>query len=493
MEITFLISGVVAGMLIGGLIAWLIVKQKSTGVITRLQTQLDAANKSNEENHKKLAEINGYWEQEKNSKSTIERNLVESNVKNEGLQKEVESLEEKLLKSEKSLTKKTDELNGANQRLATYAANNEALEEKLNTQKEEMEKMAKKFNTEFENIANKILEEKTEKFTRTNKTNIETLLKPLGIDLEKFKQKVDDVYNKEAKERFSLGEKVKELMGLNAKLSDDAQNLTAALKGGTKAQGNWGEMILEGILEKSGLTKGQEYVLQNFLKDAHGNYILSSDGKKMQPDAIIQYPDDRKVIVDSKVSLNAYVRYAETDDVVEQEKHLQAHLGAIKDHIKDLSKKGYDDFEKSLDFVMMFVPNEPAFLVALKKDPDLWHFAYEKRILLISPTNLIAALKMISDLWKREAQNQNAKAISERGGKLYDKFVLFSENFKKVGKNIDSAQSSYNDAFKQLATGSDNLVRQAEKLRALKVDSKKVLAADFREGNDPDDDVLELE
>jgi DNA recombination protein RmuC len=279
----------------------------------------------------------------------------------------------------------------------------------------------------------------------------------LGQNITAFKTKVEEVYDKESKERFSLGEKVKELAELNKVISQEAHNLTRALKGEAKTQGNWGEMILESILEKSGLVKGREYFMEYQLMD------------------VIKYPDNRSVIVDAKVSLNAFTRFIATTDVLEQKKEIDAHVAAVKAHILTLSSKGYDDYNKALDFVMMFVPSEPAYIAAMQADPALWNFAYEKRILLLSPTNLITSLKLIADLWKREYQNQNAQEIARRGALLYDKFVGFVENFNKVGAKIEEAAKVYQNAQGQLSNGSGNLLQQASELKNLGLKTKKNL------------------
>ncbi|WP_025762611.1 DNA recombination protein RmuC [Dyadobacter tibetensis] len=387
------------------------------------------------------------------------------------------SLSEKLdelsaLKNEKELLQ--SDLNAAYQQLAMTQSQNASMQEKLDFQKEEMGKMSEKFHLEFERIASSLLDSKAAKFTELNRNNLSTILEPLGQNIQAFKARVDEVYDKESKERFSLGEKVKELAALNQLIGEEARNLTRALKGESKTQGRWGEMILENILEKSGLVKGREYFMEQELSDRDGKALLSQhENKKMRPDAIIKYPDNRSVIIDSKVSLNAYLRYLNTTDLELQQIELKSHVTAIKNHIITLSSKGYDDYDRALDFVMLFVPSEPAYIAALQGDADLWNFAYDRRILLLSPTNLITSLKLIVDLWKRENQNQNAQEIAERGAKLYDKFSAFIQNMQDVGAQLDKAQYKYQEAYKQLSTGNDNLVLQATKLKNLGLKTKK--------------------
>ena len=368
------------------------------------------------------------------------------------------------------------------------SAQNESLQKLLDSQKEEIVKIQEEAKLQFENLANKILEEKTEKFTALNQNNLKTILEPFQEKISELKNRVNEAYEKENKERFSLAEKVKELAELNQQISEDAKKLTRALKGESKTQGNWGEMILESILEKSGLVKGREYFLEHQLTDENNKVIFSEfSGKKMRPDAVIKYPDERNVIIDSKVSLTAFTELVDETDSEVYATKLNQHLASVKNHIQQLSQKAYDDYGKSLDFVMMFIPSEPAYIAAMQADSNLWNYAYERRILLLNPSNLITSLKLIADLWKREYQSQNVKEIAERGGKLYDKFVLFLENLEKVGKNIEQARSTYQETYKQLYTGNDNIIRQTQKLKDLGSSAKKEIPKGLIDNSENDE------
>ncbi|WP_426476941.1 DNA recombination protein RmuC [Chryseobacterium sp. CBSDS_008] len=485
MEMLYLIVGFAAGGLLGAVILYFALKSSMVSrssydllnsLSIKTQSELENSTLKIQEltqNISKEKEANilqqDLLDDLKNEFSKISAEYSSLNIQFQELkqinQKQTSQIETHILEKQ-TLFAKNSEL----------SAKNEGLQKSLDTQKEEIIKIQEDSKLQFENLANKILEEKTEKFTTLNQNNLKNILEPFQEKIADLKNKVNEAYEKENKERFSLAEKVKELAELNQQISEDAKKLTRALKGESKTQGNWGEMILESILEKSGLVKGREYFLEHELRDEDNKALFSEfSGKKMRPDAVVKYPDERNVIIDSKVSLTAFTELVDETDADVYAIKLSQHLGSIKNHITQLSQKAYDDYGKSLDFVMMFIPSEPAYIAAMQADQNLWNYAYERRILLLNPSNLITSLKLIADLWKREYQNRNSIEIAERGARLYDKFVGFVDNLEKVGRNLDQAKNVFNDAYKQLHTGNDNLVIQTQKLKALGIKNKKDL------------------
>lgn len=432
MDIISILIGIVAGFIVSYIIFNLLNKARNVS-----KEDYEALNrKFNEANTQmKISEAKLVSEKQETSKITLK----------------IEANEDKIIK-----------ITGEN---STLIAKNEALLEKLTTQKEEIIELQRNSQLQFEKIANQILEEKTIKFTESNKTNIETLLKPLKEDINKFKEKIEATHTEDTKQRTSLDERIKGLIEQTNKVSTEANNLATALKGKAQKRGNWGEMILERILESSGLTKDREYFVQHSIKD--------DEGKTQRFDVQVNLPDDRSIIIDSKVSLIAYDNYSASDDNGDQKKYLIEHINATKLHIDQLSEKKYDNIESSLDFTMMFIPIEPAYLLAIQGDSDLWSYAYSKRILLVSPTTLIACLKLFSDLWRREWQNKNAMDIVKRGELLYEKFVGFTENFEEIGKKLNSTLKAYDDALGQLKTGRGNVISQAIQLKNLGLKSDK--------------------
>lgn len=322
---------------------------------------------------------------------------------------------------------------------------------------------------QFKNLANDILEEKSKRFSEQNQTSLGLLLDPLKLKISEFQTKVDDVYVKEGKDRTALAEQVRQLMDLNQVLSEDAKNLTRALKGSSKTQGNWGELVLERVLEASGLRKGEEYHVQ----ESH----TREDGSRAQPDVVIHLPADRHLVVDAKVSLTAYEDFANQEDDTERQAAVKRHMDSIRNHMKGLSDKNYQTLYglKSLDFVLMFVPIEPAFMLAVSQDKELFMDAWQRNVLLVSPSTLLFVVRTVAHLWRQEAQNRNAQDIAKRGAELYDKFVGFVMDMESLGNRIKQAQQDYDSAHSKLTSGRGNLIGQAEKLRELGVKPTKAV------------------
>ncbi len=382
-------------------------------------------------------------------------------------------LNERIHEYKESNEQKQQEILELSTALSSRESDYKHLNLKIQEQKSEIEKIQEKFRIEFKNLANDILEEKTKKFTEQNTTRLNEILNPLSQKIKEFEKKVEHIYEKETEQRISLREEVKKLADLNVEVSKEAGNLTRALKGDSKTQGNWGEVILESILERSGLVKNREYFIQP-------SYTGES-GKRLQPDVVVTYPGKRSVIIDSKVSLTAYERFMSTEDEKHRESAVKEHLSSIRTHIKELSEKNYQDIHQlqTVDFVMMFLPIEPAYHLAIQEDPEIWNAAYEKRILLISPTNLIAALKMVEGMWRQEYQSKNVMEIARQSGALYDKFEGLVTDLLDLGKRLESATGHYHSSMNKLAQGKGSLVSRVERIKKLGAKTKKSLPDDL--------------
>jgi DNA recombination protein RmuC len=356
---------------------------------------------------------------------------------------------------------------------AQLAGERQQAEEKLRVLQEARVALA----DQFTNLANQILEEKSKRFTEQNQVNLGQLLDPLRNRLVEFQARVEDVYVKESKDRSALAEQVRQLMALNQSLSQDARNLTDALKGSSKAQGNWGELILERVLESSGLRKGEEYVIQ----ESH----TREDGSRAQPDVIIHLPEARHLVVDAKVSLTAYEAFVSAEDDAQRQGALRRHLDSIRGHVRGLSERNYPELYSlnSLDFVLMFVPVEPAFMLAVTQDRELFMDAWQRNVLLVSPSTLLFVLRTVEHLWRQEAQSRNAQEIARRGAELYDRLVAFVADLEKLGERLKQAQDSYHEARDKLARNKGNVIRQAELLKQLGVKPSKNLPAGLVEGS----------
>lgn len=347
-----------------------------------------------------------------------------------------------------------------------------AQKEQLENQKIEVEQTRQHFQREFENVANKILDEKTQKFTESNRTSMDLLLHPLKENIKAFEAKVDKVYKDESNERFTLKGTIDELIKQTKIIQDDATNLTKALKGDTKMQGNWGEVILDRVLEASGLVEGDSYT-----KQGKSMNLMDEAGNRFQPDVIVHLPENKHLIIDSKVSLIAYERLVNSISEEEKETHLRQHIQSVKNHISGLSAKSYQNLSglTSPEFVLLFVPIESSFAIAIQRDLELFDFAWKKRVVLVTPSTLLATLKTIASVWKQEQQTRNALDIATKAGLLYDKFVGFTEDMKKIGQHIDRSKEVYNDAYSKLTLGSGNLASRAETLRKLGAKNSKQL------------------
>ena len=446
MEIIYLIVGLV----IGFVIAFFFSKSKKT-------ISIEEANKLNDQINTlkidagKLAERLKLFEEDKLS--------LQSELKNE--------------------RDKSEKLTSENSSLKSDYAN---LQTKLTEQKTEIENLQEKFTKEFENLANKIFEEKGNKFSEQNKEKLSEILNPLKEKISEFEKKVEETNKESIRGHASLKEQLQMLKEMNQQITLEAKNLTTALKGQSKTQGNWGEFILESILEKSGLVKGREYVVQES--------ITAESGRRFQPDVIIKLPENKSIVIDSKVSLVGYEKFVSSEDEHEKQLALREHINSIRSHIKNLSGKNYQNLYQleSLDFVLMFMPIEPAFAVAVQSDASLFTDAFEQNIVIVSPSTLLATLRTISSIWRQENQNKNAIEIARQSGEMLDKFAAFVDDLISVGKGLVATKDNYDKAMNKLTEGRGNLISRTEKIKKLGAKASKSLPPGILNRADVDDE-----
>ena len=423
----------------------------------------------------------------KSANNTLNISLAKAEERASGLAAERDKTD-KLLQDERvrydaQLSTINQELLTEKNRMAKAEESFKAQRERLTEQERAINDIQQKFQLEFQNVANKLLDEKSQKFVETNRANLDVLLNPLKENIKAFEEKVDKVYNMEAAERNTLKGVITQLMDLNKLISNEAQNLTKALKGDNKKQGNWGEVILERVLERSGLVKDQEYRMQVSLQGA--------DGSRLQPDVIIDLPDEKHLIIDSKVSLIAYERLVNCETEEERKLFSKAHVESIRSHVSGLSAKNYHDLYQinSPDFVLLFIPIESSFSFAVQIDAELFSDAWDKRVVIVSPSTLLATLRTIASIWKQERQNRNVLEIARLSGAMYDKFVGFVGDMESIGKNIKQSQGAYENAISKLTEGNGNLTRTAEKIKNLGAKANKQLDQKYLE----QDDVKQIE
>lgn len=408
-------------------------------------------------------QLNQHKEQIINEKTAFEKQLENSQAEKELIRSEKDSLAIQLSKKEVDF---------------------ENLWERNKEQKEEVEKLQEKFTKEFENLANKILDEKSNKFTEQNKENMKNILTPLQDKIQLFEKKVEDTHKESIDYHAALRQQILGLREMNLQMSKETLNLTKALKGDSKMQGNWGELVLERVLEKSGLEKGREYEVQQSFTAEEGNRVF--------PDVVINLPDGKKMIVDSKVSLTAYEKYINEEDDELRIIYLKEHTNSIKRHVEQLGNKNYQDLYQieSPDFVLLFIPIEPAFAIALNEDTSLYNKAFEKNIVIVTPATLLATLRTIDSMWTNQKQQENAFEIARQAGALYDKFEGFLSDLIKIGKKIDESKIEYSGAMNKLFEGKGNLIVSVEKLKKMGAKAKKSLPENILARADKDDNQL---
>ena len=467
-SILYIVIGFAFGLLIAtGFMIWFM-RSKLDDLTSRFQATIDNQQQA-------ITKLESEKETLGDLKGKLERDLAQYEGSSTERIQQLESLQEKVKELEREKEDVNRSLSGAKQDLVEARTQLDAERNQTEEKLKLLEDSEKRLKEQFENIANKLFEDKGKRFTEQNKEQIGTLLSPLKTQLDGFRKKVEETYDKESKERVSLLNEVQNLQKASKQIGEDATNLTNALKGESKTRGTWGEFILETVLDSSGLRKGHEYQAQGSFRD--------EEGKLLRPDIIVFLPEEKAIVIDSKLSLLDYERYFNAETDKERESYAKGFLSSLRGHIGDLASKSYDDLpdKRNLDFVLMFIPIEGAFHLAVELDRGLFDEAMAKRIGIVSPSTLLPSLRLVNQIWRSEQHNQHAKQIAKRAGDLYDKLVGFVGSFEKVGRHLKTAQDTYDKASGQLSTGKGNLISKAESMKALGIDARKSLPSSIME------------
>lgn len=450
--------------LLGALVVWYLVAEKLRNKLNVNTLQLEESKNQNILYNQKITDLSQENLSIIKQFTQLEAELKYKQLDLENLKESTASVRNLLEKNQEILTQENAALI---KQLTQLEVELKHKQKDLETLKTSAEKNHETLSLQFKLLAEKLLDEKSKKFTDQNKLNIESILKPLGDRIEKFEKAILQTNQDSIERNASLKTEVKILSDISTKANKEAENLSRAIKGDTKMQGNWGEFILESILEKSGLQKDREYVVQASYKN--------EEGKQCRPDIIINLPDNKHLIIDAKVSLVNYEKSFNARTSQERQEELQKHILSVKKHIKDLSQREYQQLYqlKSLDFVLMFIPIEPAFGLVIQQDPEIFTFAYDKNIIIVSPSTLLATLRTISNIWQNEYRNRYAHEIARQSGEMYNKFVSFIEDLKRIGVKLNQTQEVYSDAFKKLSDGNGNLIKRAERIKLLGAKASK--------------------
>ena len=469
-----MILATVGSLAVGIVIAWLFLRVRSVRLLERLHARESELNQIRTANQTLALDID-----------QLRKQLQDASAAHSSAEAVCATLRTETDLRKQELSRLQSDFTELSSKLAEAGARRDEVTKALDEKVELLTHAREEFRSQFQNLANEILEDKSRRFTEHNHLTLSSLLKPLSDQIVDFKKRVEETYEKESQQRVSLRDSIENLHGLNQKLNEDALNLTNALKGQSKTLGNWGEFILEEILEKAGLIKDREYSIRETL--------IAEDGRRSQPDVLVTLPEDRHLIIDSKINLSAYLKHSSSDSEAESELELKSHIAAIRRHIKELDIRSYQDHYqlKTLDFVLMFIPLEPAFITAVRRDPTLFDDAFTKRIVIVCPSTLLATMRTVRNIWRQEDQKRNVLEIAKQSGALYDKFVGFVEDLNQIGMKLRQTQDAYDAAHNKLTSGKGNLITRAEQVLKLGAKASKRLPLSLFDEPSTDESLAE--